>query len=117
MDRLLRYILTLSGKLCDRLIAETVEYKNYTRGQCKQWYFEDNICSDNNFAPFISRGQYLSLNVTNNAIAHTVQCAFTPTYGNYNLPTPLRCTGGDFDQITLDVTWTGAAPTAATRST
>jgi hypothetical protein len=48
--------------------------------------------------------------VTNNAISHEVQCVFVPTHTNANFPTPLRCTGGNFNEITLDVTWTGAAP-------
>ncbi|KAF2690728.1 hypothetical protein K458DRAFT_426178 [Lentithecium fluviatile CBS 122367] len=87
-----------------------VEYKNYTRGQCKQWYQTDQICLDNGTGTFVGKGQYLKLNVTNNAIAHEVLCSFTPTYNNINPPNPLRCTGGSFNEITLEVTWTGAAP-------
>ncbi|KAL5410010.1 hypothetical protein PMIN04_010813 [Paraphaeosphaeria minitans] len=64
-----------------------VEYKNYTKRQCK-----------------------LCLNITNNAISHTVECSFKPSYNNYNLPSALRCTGGNFSEITLDVSWSGAAP-------
>jgi len=65
---------------------------------------------DNNAGTFESKGQYLTLNVTNNAISHEVQCAFTPTYNNWNIPTPLRCTGGNFNEITLDITWSGSGP-------
>jgi hypothetical protein len=87
-----------------------VEYKNYTTGQCKQWYIPELICLDGNGDDFINKGQYLSLNITNNAISHTVKCGFTSSYNNYNLPAVLRCTGGDFNEITLDVSWSGAAP-------
>ncbi|KAJ4288499.1 hypothetical protein N0V90_011735 [Kalmusia sp. IMI 367209] len=87
-----------------------VEYKNVTKGQCKQWYIPDQICLDNNAGNFVSKGQYLSLTVTNNAISHTVKCSFTPSYNNYNLPNVLRCTGGNFNEITLDVSWSGVAP-------
>ncbi|KAK6849100.1 hypothetical protein PG995_012933 [Apiospora arundinis] len=85
-----------------------VSYKNYTRGQCKQWYLEDRVClSDNNF---ISKGQYLTLNVTNNVIQHEVACSYTPKYDDFSIPSPLRCTGGKFNEITLDVSWSGVAP-------
>jgi hypothetical protein len=88
-----------------------VEYKNVTKGQCKQWYSPDQICLDDNTGlSFVAKGQYIDLNVTNNAIAHTVRCSFTPTYDNVNIPSVIRCTGGDFNEITLDVSWSGAAP-------
>jgi hypothetical protein len=87
-----------------------VEYKNYIEGQCKLWYLPDQICLDGNGSGFVSKGQYLSLNITNNKISQTVKCSFTPSYNNYNLPAVLRCTGGDFNEITLDVSWSGAAP-------
>lgn len=53
---------------------------------------------------------YLNLTVTNNAIDQTVSCGFVPTYQDYLPPSPLRCTGGDFNEITLDITFSGAAP-------
>ena len=54
---------------------------------------------------------HLNLTVTNNVISHNVKCSFTPTYDNgFKLPSPLRCTGGKFNEITLDVTWSGSAP-------
>ncbi|KAF1962237.1 hypothetical protein CC80DRAFT_569993 [Byssothecium circinans] len=86
-----------------------VEFKNYTKGQCKRWYDPDRICLDPG-TPFVAKGQYLKLNVTNNAISHEVLCNFSPTYENTDIPQPLRCTGGSFNEITLDVTWTGTAP-------
>ncbi|OAG03828.1 uncharacterized protein CC84DRAFT_1249207 [Paraphaeosphaeria sporulosa] len=94
----------------DQWDVSGVEYKNYTKSQCKQWYIPEEICRDNNAQDFVSKGQYLSLNVTNNAISHTVGCGFTPSYNNYDLPSVLRCTGGNFNEITLDVSWSGAAP-------
>lgn len=63
--------------------------------------------SDNNF---LSKGQYLSLNVTNNAIEYEVACSHTPKYDDFSIPSPLRCTGGKFNEITLDVSWSGVAP-------
>ncbi|ORY10955.1 hypothetical protein BCR34DRAFT_601712 [Clohesyomyces aquaticus] len=88
--------------------VSSVEYKNYTRGQCKQWYIEDQVCID---PPTYSyKGQYLNLVVYNNAISHNVSCSFVAGSGNYNLPSPLRCTGGNFNEITLDVTFSGIAP-------
>ncbi|KAF2000631.1 hypothetical protein P154DRAFT_619886 [Amniculicola lignicola CBS 123094] len=91
-----------------------LEYKNYTRGQCKQWYFEDFLCMDDNFANaenFTLRGQYLHLDVTNNAISHKVTCDFTPKKETSpytpNIPIPFRCTGGNFNEITLEVTLSG----------
>lgn len=87
-----------------------VSYQNYTKGQCLQWYLEDRICLDNNAATFVARGVHLSLNVTNNAIDHQVNCSFTPEYGSYAPPYPLRCTGGEFNEITLDITLTGVVP-------
>ncbi|KAF2643958.1 hypothetical protein P280DRAFT_546822 [Massarina eburnea CBS 473.64] len=89
-------------------IISGVEYKNYTKGQCKQWYQPDQICI--NPTSFLAKGQYLKLNVTNNAISHEVLCNFNSSYNNPNIPQPLRCTGGNFNEITLDVTWTGSAP-------
>lgn len=74
---------------------------------------EDLVCIDPPTNDFISRGQHLNLTVTNNAISHKVSCGFKPSYNNYNLPSPLRCTGGNFNEITLDVTLTGAAPNFA----
>jgi len=70
------------------------------------------ICLDppdgnTNFTP---KGQHLKLKVSNNVISHDVQCSFVPEWEKYNLPVPLRCTGGNFNEITLDVSWTGSAP-------
>lgn len=87
-----------------------VSYKNYTKGQCKQWYQQDVICIDPATANFIHKGVYLNLTVTNNAIEHEVSCGFVPDYNNALPPTPLRCTGGNFNEITLDVSLTGSAP-------
>lgn len=87
-----------------------VSYQNYTKGQCLQWYLEDRICLDNNAASFITRGVHLNLNVTNNAIDHQVNCSFTPEYDSYAPSYPLRCTGGEFNEITLDITLTGVVP-------
>ena len=57
------------------------------------------------------KGQYHKLNVTNNAISHEVLCSFAADPSNDGiLPNPLRCTGGKFNEITLDVAWSGAAP-------
>ncbi|KAF2122998.1 hypothetical protein BDV96DRAFT_639549 [Lophiotrema nucula] len=90
-----------------------VEYRNYTKGQCKQWYGEDQICLDppvTTGTDFVTKGEHLKLNVTNNAISHEVLCSFTPTYYDISIPNPLRCTGGNFNEITLDVRWSGTAP-------
>ncbi|KFZ10553.1 hypothetical protein V502_08062 [Pseudogymnoascus sp. VKM F-4520 (FW-2644)] len=88
-----------------------VSYQNYTKGQCLQWYWEDRICLDNDAAAnFVTRGVHLNLNVTNNAIDHEVTCSFTPAYDNYIPSYPLRCTGGEFNEITLDITLSGAVP-------
>ncbi|KFY30076.1 hypothetical protein V494_08283 [Pseudogymnoascus sp. VKM F-4513 (FW-928)] len=88
-----------------------ISYQNYTKGQCLQWYWEDRICLDNGGSgDFEARGVHLNLNVTNNAIDHKVTCSFTPTYDSYAPSYPLRCTGGEFNEITLDITLTGAAP-------
>lgn len=86
-----------------------VSYKNYAKGQCLQWYYEDRICLDPT-GDFTPRGVQLHLTVTNNAIDHNVVCDFTPSYDIHDLPSPLRCTGGEFNEITLDVTLTGTAP-------
>lgn len=88
-----------------------VSYQNYTKGQCLQWYMEDRICLDNDAAnKFAARGVHLNLIVTNNAIDHEVTCTFTPEYDNYAPSYPLRCTGGNFNEITLDITLTGTVP-------
>lgn len=72
---------------------------------------EDRICLDNDAATnFAARGVHLNLNVTNNAIDHKVTCNFTPEYDNYAPSYPLRCTGGNFNEITLDITLTGTVP-------
>ncbi|KAK7216036.1 hypothetical protein V2G26_004039 [Clonostachys chloroleuca] len=92
----------------DQWVVSEVSYKNYTKGQCKQWYSPDRICLDP--VNFLSKGIYLHLKVTNNAIAHEVACDFTPSYGSSSPPSPLRCTGGEFNEIILDVTLTGTAP-------
>jgi hypothetical protein len=92
----------------DQWVVSEVSYKNYTKGQCKQWYSPDRICLDP--VNFLSKGVYLHLKVTNNAIAHEVACDFTPSYGSSFPPSPLRCTGGEFNEIALDVTLTGTAP-------
>ncbi|KFY31163.1 hypothetical protein V493_01339 [Pseudogymnoascus sp. VKM F-4281 (FW-2241)] len=91
-----------------------VSYQNYTKGQCLQWYWEDRICLDdleNDATDFKARGVHVNINVTNNAIDHEVTCSFTPNYdNNYKIPYPLRCTGGEFNEITLDITLSGAVP-------
>ncbi|ORY02169.1 hypothetical protein BCR34DRAFT_88121 [Clohesyomyces aquaticus] len=90
----------------------SVSFRNYTKGQCNSWITPDQICFDGNIyrAPFISKGVYLKLNVTNNAIDHELTCNFDSSHGYYELPAPLRCTGGKFKEITLDVALTGTAP-------
>ncbi|KAF1980289.1 hypothetical protein BU23DRAFT_562671 [Bimuria novae-zelandiae CBS 107.79] len=40
----------------------------------------------------------------------TVKCGCTPSYNNYNLHVVIRCTGGSFNEITLGISWSGAAP-------
>lgn len=88
-----------------------ISYQNYTKGQCLQWYWEDRICLDNNAASdFVTRGVQLNLNVTNNAINHEVSCSFTPKYDEFAPSYPFRCTGGEFNEITLDITLTGTVP-------
>ncbi|KAF2468360.1 uncharacterized protein BDR25DRAFT_373427 [Lindgomyces ingoldianus] len=87
-----------------------ISFQNYTKGQCKQWYGEDQYCLDNNGGTFIAKGVHLKLNITNNAISHTVACIFEPGYYDPYPPSTLRCAGGKFNEITLDVTWTGVAP-------
>jgi hypothetical protein len=79
----------------------------YTKSQCKQWYQPEVICidSDSVDGSFIRKGQHLKLNITNNAISHEITCNFLPTYEVPDLPSPLRCTGGKFNEITLDLTW------------
>ncbi|KAK7967188.1 uncharacterized protein PG986_001465 [Apiospora aurea] len=94
----------------DQWTVTGVSYKNYPKGQCKQWYLEDRVCLDSNTGNFTSKGQYLSLNVTNNAIEYEVACSHTPKYNDFDIPSPLRCTGGKFNDITLDVSWSGTAP-------
>ncbi|OAL53225.1 hypothetical protein IQ07DRAFT_585167 [Pyrenochaeta sp. DS3sAY3a] len=89
--------------------VSNVVYKNYTKGQCRYWYYVDQVCIDPGppYDGFIRRGQHLSFDITNNAIAHSVVCKYVPSYENPNLPQTLRCTGGNFNEITLDATWTG----------
>ena len=55
----------------------------------------------------------MTMNITNNAIAHGVLCNFTPSYENGTLPRPLRCTGGKFNEITLDVSCLARRPLLA----
>jgi hypothetical protein len=92
-----------------------VSYRNYTKGQCLQWYGVDWICLDppvTTGLDFIARGIHLDLKVTNNAIEHEVSCSFKPDYNNkIFVPIyPFRCTGGEFNEITLDITLTGELP-------
>jgi hypothetical protein len=84
-----------------------VSYKNYTKSQCKKWYQPEEICLDPSNS-WISKGVYLNLTVRNTAIDYAVTCGFVPTYNNQLPPTPLRCTGGKFNEITLDVALTGS---------
>jgi hypothetical protein len=86
-----------------------VRYKNVALGQCKQWYIVDAFCLDPN-GQFESRGDTLHMDISNNAISHTIKCEHTAIYQDHDLPSPLRCTGGDFGEITLDITLTGTAP-------
>lgn len=65
---------------------------------------------DGKTGSFTSKGQYLSLNVTNHAIQYEVGCSYTPKYDDFDIPSPLRCTGGEFNEIALDVSWSGTAP-------
>lgn len=51
----------------------------------------------------------MHLTITNNAIDHKVTCDLSPPQTEGSLPTgPLRCTGGKFNEITLDVNWDGS---------
>jgi len=90
-------------------MQNAVEYKTVSKGQCKWWYMPDIVCVDPG-DPFVSKGEYLKLNVTNKAISHEVACNFVASYGHEKLPSTLRCTGGNFNEITLDVSWSGSAP-------
>lgn len=65
---------------------------------------------DSRTGSFTSKGQYLSLNVTNNAIEYEVGCSHTPKYNDFEITSPLRCTGGKFNEIALEVSWSGTAP-------
>ena len=95
-----------------------VEWRYYTTGQCKEWYFPEHECLDDPIFidKFIGKGQHLKLNVTNAATSHEVYCSFDPKWNSDSalnkteLPIPLRCTGGNFNELTLDVSWTGSAP-------
>ncbi|CAI6332236.1 unnamed protein product [Periconia digitata] len=89
--------------------VDSVTYKKVAVGQCKQWYIQDYICLDP-IGDLISKGEYLSLRVKNNGISHEVTCDFKAEYEKYTIPQPLRCTGGEYGQIILDVTWTGTSP-------
>ncbi|PVH95503.1 hypothetical protein DM02DRAFT_675463 [Periconia macrospinosa] len=89
--------------------VDSVAYKKFAKTQCKRWYIEDQVCLDPNY-DWISRGEYLSLRVKNNGISHEVTCNFKAEYGKENLPQPWRCTGGNYGEIILDLTWTGTAP-------
>lgn len=91
-------------------IVTDVSYQSFTKGQCLWWYLEEIICLDNPASIFEARGVHLKLNVTNNAIDHEVTCSFTPDYINYAPSYPFRCTGGEFNEITLDITLTGTVP-------
>lgn len=96
------------------LTHAAVTYQNYTTGQCKWWYQPDVICLDpssTGASGWRSKGIYLNFTVTNQAINYPVSCSFTPSYDTGHVPpSPLRCTGGHFNEITLDVTWSGSAP-------
>ncbi|PVI02588.1 hypothetical protein DM02DRAFT_701397 [Periconia macrospinosa] len=92
----------------DQWTVSSVEYKNYTKSQCKKWLYVESFCQDPE--PTIFSGQYLNLVVDNNAISHSVLCDFSARGHRGNLPSPLRCTGGSFNEITLDVTLSGTAP-------
>jgi hypothetical protein len=89
--------------------VSNVSYQNYTKSQCKDWYNPEFDCIDLGFG-WERKGVRLNLQVKNSAIDYEVTCSFTPTYGDYFPPNTLRCTGGDFNEITLDVTLTGSAP-------
>jgi hypothetical protein len=49
-----------------------VEYKHYTKSQCKLWYIEHQFCIDPEFGDLLQKGTHLKLKVTNNAISHEV---------------------------------------------
>ncbi|RDL38078.1 Uncharacterized protein BP5553_05511 [Venustampulla echinocandica] len=87
-----------------------VSYQNYTKGQCKEWYIPEQFCLVQPDTGFKPKGVHLNFKVKNNAIEHEVACSFTPSYEKFLPPSPLRCTGGGFNNITLDVTFTGQAP-------
>lgn len=88
-------------------LSASVKSTTYTMSQCKTWYAPEQICLDPNSVDgsFIRKGQHLTLNITNNAISHEVTCSFSPTNDVADVPTPLRCIGGQFNEITLDLTW------------
>lgn len=86
-----------------------VSYQNYTKSQCKDWYDPELVCFDPE-SGWESKGVRLSFQVKNNAVNYEVTCSFEPTYEDYLPPSTLRCSGGNFNEITLDVTITGTAP-------
>ena len=87
-----------------------ISFQNYTKGQCRQWYFEDLVCIDPG-TPFQPKGLFLNVTVTNEAIKHTITCGLTLSNNPGSLPSaPTRCVGGQFNEIALDITWRGTAP-------
>lgn len=86
-----------------------LSFRNMTKGQCKQWYIPDRFCLEP-VDEFVFKGVYLDLKVKNKAINHEISCSFEPTSEKSLPSSPLRCSGGEFNNITLDVSLTGQAP-------
>jgi hypothetical protein len=60
---------------------------------------------------FHPKGVFLNVTVTNKAIEHDITCDLTLSEDPSSVSSgPLRCVGGNFNEIGLDITWTGTAP-------
>lgn len=94
----------------DQWTVSDITYRKLNKSQCKRWYIPEQICIDPSDGSFERKGEYLALTVRNNAISHDVVCEYVSTATSDTLPAPLRCTGVDFNDITVDITLSGTAP-------
>lgn len=87
-----------------------VSFQNYTVDQCIQWYNPGYICL-NPGTPWHAKGQFLNVTVANAALGYSTTCSLTISSDPTSVSSEtVRCEGGDFGEIALDITWTGSQP-------
>lgn len=88
-----------------------ISFKNVTRTQCKTWYGTIFCLDPRPPTEVVYAGLYLNLTVRNEAIQHTLSCDLTmPNATAPDVVTPVRCTGGNFNEIALDISMAGTQP-------